>query len=499
MRHFVIPLVIILAASLSHTSAASSPRPPNIVLILSDDVGYGDIGCYGATKVKTPHLDQLAAQGLRFTDAHCTSSTCTPSRYSLMTGQYAWRKKGTGVLPGDAPLAIDVNQPTMPSILRSAGYATASIGKWHLGLGSGSIDWNGDIRPGPNEIGFDYSFIIPATGDRVPCVFIENGRVAGGDPKDPILVSYKQKVGNEPTGRENPELLKVKPSNGHDQTIVNGISRIGWMSGGKFARWTDEQIADVLTDHAVKFIEQNKEKPFFLYFATHDIHVPRAPHARFAGTSQCGVRGDVIQELDWSVGEVIATLDRLKLSDNTLVIFSSDNGPVVDDGYADGAVKDLNGHTPAGPLRGGKYTIWEGGTRVPFIVWWPGRVKAGVSDALVSQIDFPVSFAALAGKTAPAGAAPDSENLLAALLGDSRTGREMLVEHSGGLALRKGNWKYIPGSGPKARRPVEPQLYNLADDVGETKNVLGEHSDLAREMGEILKKVRGTGDATPRP
>jgi len=468
------------------------------VVILSDDVGYGDLGCYGATKVKTPNLDRMAAQGLRFTDAHCTSSTCTPSRYSLMTGQYAFRKAGTGVLPGDAKLCIDVSQVTTPAILRKAGYATGSIGKWHLGLGDGSIDWNADIKPGPNEIGFDYSFIIPATGDRVPCVFVENGRVVGGDPKDPILVSYQHKVGNEPTGRENPDLLKVKPSKGHDQTIVNGISRIGWMSGGKFARWTDEQMADVLTQHAVSFIEKNKDKPFFLYFATHDIHVPRAPHARFAGTSQCGIRGDVIQELDWSVGEVLTTLDKLKLTNNTLVIFSSDNGPVVDDGYADGAVKDLNGHTPAGPLRGGKYTIFEGGTREPFIVSWPGRVKPGISDALLSQIDFPVTFAALAGATVPAGAAPDSVNVLPALLGDAKTARETLVEHSGRLlALRKGSWKLI-ANGPAAKKSALPQLYQLSTDLAEANNIAADHADVVKEMSELLAKEREKGDARTR-
>lgn len=220
---------------------ATAPRPPNIVLILADDVGYGDFSCYGATRVATPNVDRLAARGMRFTDAHSSSATCTPSRYSLMTGEYAWRKKGTNILPGDAALIIEPGRATLPSVLHAAGYATGCVGKWHLGLGRGNIDWNGEIQPGPLEVGFDYSFIIPATGDRVPCVFVENHRVFGLDPQDPIQVSYNEKVGNDPTGRERPDLLAMKLSAGHDGTIVNGISRIGFMSGGKSARWVDTE------------------------------------------------------------------------------------------------------------------------------------------------------------------------------------------------------------------------------------------------------------------
>jgi len=187
---------------------ASAANRPNIVLIIADDLGYGDVSCYGATKVKTPNLDRLAGQGIRFTDAHSTSGTCTPSRYSMLTGEYAWRKKGTGILPGDAALIIDPKRATLPSVLKSAGYNTGAVGKWHLGLGDGKLDWNTEIKPSPNEIGFDYSFIIPATVDRVPCVFVENHRVVGLDAKDPITVSYQYKVGDEPTGKENPDLLR---------------------------------------------------------------------------------------------------------------------------------------------------------------------------------------------------------------------------------------------------------------------------------------------------
>lgn len=488
---------IVLFSMVVSSLAFGALRPPNIVVILADDVGYGDVGCYGATKVKTPNIDKLAAQGLRFTDAHCTSGTCTPSRYSLMTGEYAWRKKGTGILPGDASLIIDPGSPTLPALLRDGGgYATAAIGKWHLGLGRGKIDWNADIEPGPLEVGFGYSFIIPATGDRVPCVFVENHRVVGFDPKDPIAVSYGLKVGDEPTGKEHPELLKMKLSQGHADTIINGISRIGFMAGGKLARWKDEEIADNLTKQATGFIEQNKEKPFFLYFATHDIHVPRVPHPRFVGTSGCGVRGDVIQELDWSVGEVMSTLERLKLDDNTLVIFSSDNGPVVDDGYDDGSVENLNGHMPAGPFRGGKYSNYEGGTRVPFIVRWAGRVKPGVSEALICQVDLLASFAALSKAEVPKGVGGDSLNMLPALLGESKVGRDHVVEQATGpasLAIRKGPWKLVPHTGPLAKKGPTPELYNVADDPGETKDVAEGHPEIVKELSVLLQEVRERG------
>ena len=397
VRRACLAVLLLLEPNLPIRQAEAADRP-NIVLIYADDLGYGDVGCYGATRVRTPNIDRLAREGLRFTDAHAPSSTCTPSRYALLTGEYAWRRKGTGVLPGDAALIIEPGRETLPAMLKRAGYITGVVGKWHLGLGAGSIDWNGAIKPGPLEIGFDSAFIMAATGDRVPCVFISDHNVVGLDPHDPIRVSYGKPIGDEPTGAANPELLKVKPSHGHNQTIVGGISRIGYMTGGKAARWVDKDMANVFTREAVAFIERHAAAPFFLEFATHDIHVPREPHPQFAGTSKCGVRGDVIQELDWSVGQILETLDRLKLTDRTLVLFTSDNGPVVDDGYADGAVRDLDGHRPAGPLRGGKYSLFEGGTREPFLVRCPGRVRPGLSDALVNQVDLLASLASLTGQ-----------------------------------------------------------------------------------------------------
>ena len=399
-RTFLQQLTALTAAAATQKLAPAQPsRKPNIVVILSDDVGYGDLSCYGATHVHTPRIDSLAATGLRFTNAHSDAATCTPSRYALLTGQYAWRRDGIQVLPGDARSLIQPTQPTIASVLKSAGYTTGLVGKWHVGLGNGSIDWNGEIKPGPNEAGFDDAFFFAATADRVPTVYLHDHHVVGLDPKDPITVSYALKVGADPTGKEDPELLKMKLSEGHDGTIVDGISRIGFMTGGNKARWKDEDMAATFTNKAVEFIEQNQHHPFFLFFTPSDIHVPRAPAAQFAGASSCGVRCDVIDQLDWSVGRVLDTLHRLHLDDNTLVLFTSDNGPVVNDGYDDGSDRALDGHHPAGPFRGGKYQVLEGGTRIPFLVRWTNHIAAGVSSALLSQVDLLRTFAALARAT----------------------------------------------------------------------------------------------------
>ena len=483
--------------------ASAAPRQPNVVLIYADDLGYGDVSCYGASRFKTPNIDRLAAAGVRFTNAHSAAAVCTPSRYAMMTGEYAFRKTGTGILPGDAALIVAPGRETMASVLQRNGYRTGVVGKWHLGLGAGDLNWNTDIKPGPLEIGFDYAFIIPATGDRVPCVFVENRRVVGLDPKDPIEVSYAKKVGSEPTGAEHPELLRIHPSRGHDNTIVNGISRIGYMSGGKSARWVDEDIASVLAEKAQRFIEKKSSAPFFLYLATHDIHVPRVPNARFAGKTGMGPRGDAILQLDWTVGQILDTLERSKLAENTLVIFSSDNGPVLDNGYRDDAVEKNGSHLPAGPLRGGKSSNFDGGTRVPFLVRWPGRVKPGVSGALLGQVDLLHSFAAMAGQKLAADAAPDSFNVLPALLGESKTGRDHLIEYAGSLSLIVGDWKFIEprkgaaraqgGGGHELGNLSEPQLYNLADDLGEKVNLAGRFPEKVKELSARLNALRAAG------
>jgi arylsulfatase A-like enzyme len=494
------PQALAFMLTLTGVSPAYGQGSPNVVIIYGDDLGYGDVSAYGANRLKTPNIDGLARDGMRFTDAHSTAATCTPSRYSLLTGDYAFRREGARILPGDAALLIDTGRTTLPRMFQQAGFATGVVGKWHLGLGpEGGPDWNGEVKPGPLDVGFDYSFIMAATGDRVPTVFVENRRVVGLDPADPITVSYQKPVGDWPTGRANPELLRVKPSHGHDMTIVNGISRIGYMTGGKAALWKDEDMADVFTRKAVSFIEQHRAKPFFLYFALHDPHVPRVPHPRFVGATPLGPRGDAIAQADWCVGEIIATLDRLKLANDTLVLFTSDNGPVVDDGYQDQAVEKLGDHKPSGPFRGGKYSIFEAGTRVPFIIRWPGRIKPGTSDALISQVDLLASFAALVGKPLAGAATSDSENMLPALLGTSKQGRTLLVEQAGTLALRQGALKYIaPDKGERINKNTNielgnapsPQLYDLAVDPGELRNLAAERPEKVRELAALLDKIQ---------
>ncbi|PIF05269.1 MAG: arylsulfatase [Draconibacterium sp.] len=495
----LLSLIIVSCGNSKKNKEKATLQKPNVVLIYIDDLGYGDISCYGATEISTPNIDLLAEEGIIFSNGHCSSATCTPSRYSMLTGQYAWRQKGTGIAPGDAALIIDTGRLTLADVFKKAGYTTAVVGKWHLGLGpEGGPNWNGTISPGPQDLGFDYSFLIPATGDRVPCVFVENAHVVGLDPKDSIKVNFKEKIGNEPTGRENPELLKMKPSNGHDFTIINGISRIGWMSGGNAARWVDEEIADVITGKALDFISDNKDNPFFLYYSTHDIHVPRVPHPRFAGKSSMGPRGDAILEVDWAVGEITKKLEDLGLAENTIVIFTSDNGPVVDDGYQDQAVELLGNHKPTGPLRGGKYSAFDGGTRVPFIVYWPGVIPSETSDVPVSQIDFVHSFAKMTGLTLQENDAPDSFDMLDVLLGKSENGREWIVEHSGAFSIIKDNWKYIePNNRPAYNRYTntelgnssKPQLYNLDDDLGEMENIASQNPEKVEELKTFLHKI----------
>jgi arylsulfatase A-like enzyme len=294
----------------------------------------------------------------------------------------------------------------------------------------------------------------------------------------------------------------MAPSHGHDMTIVNGISRIGYMTGGRSALWKDEDMADVFVGRAVAFLEKQREKPFFLFFATHDPHVPRVPHPRFAGKSGMGPRGDAIVQADWCVGEILGALDRLKLTGDTLVIFTSDNGPVIDDGYKDDAVAKLGSHRPSGPFRGGKYSHFEAGTRVPFIVRWPARVKPGVSDALVSQVDFLASFAALTGQKLADADAPDSLDTMAAFVGTSKTGRRELVLQAGGQALRVDRWKYMePSKRAKLNEQVNielgndtvPQLYDLATDPGEKTNVADKYAERVTEMAALLEKLRKQG------
>ena len=503
----------VVAAFLSvaaFAAAAESPAKPNIIVILADDLGPGDMSCAGATKVQTPNIDRLAADGVRFTNGYAPSATCTPSRYALLTGEYAWRQKAKNntILDGDAPLCIEPGRRTLPAMLRDAGYRTGVVGKWHLGLGDGQarVEFNGDVKPGPLEIGFDYCHIIPATVDRVPSVWIENRRVTNLDPADPIAVSYLSNISDEPTGIDRPDLLKQGADKQHSCTIINGISRIGYMKGGTSARFKDDELASTVVAKSVEFIEQHKNTPFFLSVGLFEPHVPRVAEKPFIGTSDCGVRGDVIEQVDWEVGEIMKVLHRLELAANTLVIFSSDNGPILFDGYYDRSVEDLNGHQPTAGLRGWKYLTFEGGCRVPFIAHWPQRIKPRVSGQFFSLVDIYATVAGLIRQELKPNDAPDSLDLSAVLLGTTGTNvRDHTVLHGiGGLALRQGDWKFIPatagaggmGSGANAADArfaaatiPEPLLFNLADDPQETSNVIAHHPEKADELAKQLESL----------
>jgi arylsulfatase A-like enzyme len=473
---------------------------PNVIILYADDLGFGDLGCYGSDRIPTPHLDQLAAQGIRFEQGYATAATCTPSRYSLLTGSYPWRNPRAAILRGDAAQIIPSGSPTMPQMFHDAGYTTGIVGKWHLGLGDGQIDWNStDMQGTPNDVGFDYSYIMAATNDRAPCVYIDNRRVDQLDPNDPLEVTYDRTNAfpEVPTPRSHPELCKIK---GHGGGIVNGIPRLGFMRGGKSAIWDDQTMCDVFLDKSLRFIENNSNGPFFLYHAFHEPHAPRIPAPRFEGATDLGPRGDVIVELDWCVGQIMSKLDELGLAENTIVIFSSDNGPVLFDAYHDNSIELAGDYRPAGPLRGGKYSSYDGGTRVPFILRYPDAVKPGVSDALVCHVDFYASFASMLGQSLEADAAPDSEDVLNALFGRSSKGRdELVVEGSrGNTIMRQGDWAYIPPhegpakhySGIDLGNSDQPQLYDLSCDIGQMENIASQRIDMIEALGDRLQQIR---------
>ena len=487
---------------------------PNVIVIMADDLGYGDLSCYGATSLATPNIDRLSEEGLRFTSGYCSASTCTPTRYSLLTGTYAFRGERTGIAPPNAPAIIKPGTETVASLLKRAGYATAVIGKWHLGLGGeNGPDWNGDLKPGPLEIGFDTCFLLPTTNDRVPQVYVHDHRVPNLDPADPLWVGNEKPSPDHPTGITHRDTLKMDWSHGHNSTIHNGISRIGFYTGGHAARFRDEDLADKWVEKSVEFIEQHKSEPFFLFFSSHDIHVPRIPHERFQGKTSLGFRGDAIIELDWCVGELMKTLDRLKLAENTLVVFCSDNGPVLDDGYKDGAIEKIGNHRAAGPYSGGKYSVYEGGTRTPLITRWKGRIQPGVSDELVCTIDLAASLAALAEQPLPDDACLDSFNVLGALLGENDAkGRDHLVQQdngsSGTYGLRVGQWKLHRYDKKTARNVVVEtqlantkappfQLFNLSDDPAEKTNVIDEHPEVADRLKKQLAAIIEQGRSRP--
>ena len=461
-------------------------KRPNVIVILADDLGIGDTGAYGATVHQTPNMDSLAANGIRFTQGYATSASCTPSRFALMTGVYPIRHPQASILPGNAPLIIKPSQPTLARVFQDAGYATFAVGKWHMGLGDGNQNWNEEIRPGLVDLGFDRSFIMAATNDRTPTVYIEDQRVVGLDPDDPLKVNYQKNFEGEPTGKSNPELLtKMTANQGHADSVVNGIGRIGFQKGSKGAYWIDEDMADRFNEKALDYVRSavSENKPFFLYYALHQPHCPRVPNSRFVGESPCGPRGDVIVEADWQVGEMLNLLRELNIEEDTIVIMTSDNGYVLNDGYNDQA-EELNkksGHTPGGILRGGKYSRYDGGMHVPFILQWKGTVTPGVSDAVVCQIDFLASFAKLTGVEIPQGT--DSLDTLDTLLGRCEEGREELVlEALRKLSFRSGQWYFVPTE-------KGGELFDLSSDPSQKTDVAKENPQRVKAMSERLQEI----------
>ncbi len=478
-------LALIASFSLSHAA-----EKPNIIVIMADDLGWGDVSYNGTAAVKTPNIDKLAAEGIRFNSGYCSASTCTPTRYSMLTGTYAFRAKNTGIAPPNGPAIIRPGTPTFASLVKEAGYSTAVIGKWHLGLGDEKPDWNGDLKPGPLEIGFDHCLLLPTTNDRVPQVFVEDHRVRNLDPADPLWIGDKIPTPDHPTGETHRETLKLDWSHGHNQTIHNGISRIGFYTGGLKARYRDEDLADEWVKQSRKWITSKNEQPFLLFFAAHDIHVPRMPHERFQGKSGLGLRGDSILQFDWCVGELMKCLDELKLAEKTLIILCSDNGPVLDDGYKDEAVEKLGNHNPSGPFRGGKYSVFEGGTRTPFVTRWKGRIQPGVSDQIVCTVDFPASFAALTGVKVPANSCLDSVNVMPALLGEKDAkGRESVLQQDNrgtSFGLREGNWKLIRNA---EKNKVSHQLFDLSKDPSEKTNVAAQFPEERKRLIALLDQI----------
>ncbi|MBQ8502053.1 MAG: sulfatase-like hydrolase/transferase [Bacteroides sp.] len=492
---YFIPLLPLIGCNETQTK---EKEKPNVIVILADDLGFGDVSAYGSTTIHTPNIDKLAQGGVCFMNGYATSATSTPSRYALMTGMYPWKNQDAKILPGDAPLIISEEQYTLPKMMQQNGYTTGAIGKWHLGMGKGNINWNETIKPGAKEIGFDYSCLIAATNDRVPTVYVENGDVVGLDPTDPIEVSYEHNFDGEVTALSHPELLKMQWDDGHNNSIVNGIPRIGYMKGGQKARWKDEDMADYFLGKVKEFVTAHRDSAFFLYYGLHQPHVPRAPHQRFVGKTTMGPRGDAIIEADWCVGELLAHLEKENLLENTLIIFSSDNGPVLNDGYRDYADKKVGTHSPTGGLRGGKYSLFDGGTHVPFFTYWKGTIQPTVSEALVSQIDLLASLGNMIGADIPEGL--DSQNHQEAFLGKNSTARkDIVVEAQGRIAYRSGNWFMIPpyegaernNTGNELGNLGEYGLYNVSQDREQQQNVAGQASiildSLKQELATLVK------------
>jgi len=507
-----ISFCLFLLVSSSKTQAQNSP---NVVFIFVDDLGYGDVGCYGATKVQTPNIDKLATEGRKFTDAHTASAVCTPSRYALMTGEYPVRADIWGPLSTTNKLLIDTDKLTLGKVFQNKGYQTACIGKWHLGFGRESNDWQVPLGPGPNEVGFDYYWGVPQVNSGSPFVYVENKTIVGYNENDPLVYlgrHYKGDLKPSPTPTF-PKEASVKSTN-----LFAGALKAHDI-------YDDEKTGTYLTEKATDWISKNKNNPFFLYFATTNIHHPFTPAPRFKGTSQAGLYGDYIHELDWMVGEIVKSLEENGLTENTMIIFTSDNGAMLNYG---GRVAVEKGHKINGDLLGFKFGVWEGGHRVPFIVKWPGKVPQNtVSNQLISTIDMLSTFATLTGQNKSLNLNDkNSINVLPTFYGKSGVYRDELLlapRKETNLGLRKGKWVYIPakgsggfgGSKPNQHawggpagvnfvggknsdmaygklKPNAPpaQLYNLEEDENQTTNVYNKYPEIVKDMEVSLSKYK---------
>ena len=476
-------IAMIVAADFFGEAFAATVEPvskPNIVVIFADDLGYGDVSCYGATKINTPNIDRLASQGMRFKDAHSAASLCSPSRYGLLTGRAPWRlhRKGNGY-------RLDPGQTTLASFLKGAGYTSAAVGKWHLGY---SKDWNKPPITGPLEVGFDYHFGVPSNHNDSTRAFIEDHDLVGRKPGEEYRIVK---------GRDFPEGL-AKPL-------------------------VEDQVDSTLTAKAVDFIRRNAQKPFFLYFTPCAPHTHVTPAAEFRGSSKAGLFGDHVQELDSHVGEILGTLDELQLAQKTLVIFTSDNGSTPKDfrgtqgvhlNLADDSgdirrkfksakadAKKL-GHVTNGQWRDGKGYAYEGGHRIPFIARWPGRIAAGSkSDCTITMTDLFATAADVAGGDLPSDAAEDSFSLLPVLLGTEETvsGRDAIFILGNGkdssVAVCTGQWKLIVRYGADKDRGNE--LYDLSIDPAEQKNVADEHPEIVNRLAKAFATAESTGATRP--
>ena len=498
---FFLFFLTLIECSKNQKNVSSNIGKPNILIIYLDDLGYGDVSAYNKGNLQTPNIDKLANNGLKFTNGYSSSATCSPSRYALLTGKYPWRNPKAKIITGGS-LIIDTTEVTLPKVLNSNGYYSGIVGKWHLGLGSTKINYNSVISPGPNQVGFNYSYIMADTQDRVPCVYIENGKVVNLDDEDPIEVNFAVNSNfddyNLPTGLNNPELTNMKWHHGHNGSIINGVPRIGYMKGGENALWRDIDMADHFLKKANEFLEENKNNTFFLFYSLQQPHVPRTPHPRFEGLSGMGPRGDVILEADWCIGQIYKTLEKLDLLKNTLIILSSDNGPVLNDGYYDNAVELLGDHDPFGGLRGGKYSLFEAGTKVPFIAYWKNIIQSGVSNEIISQIDLLSSISSIVGDKFRSRDGKDLSNLI---LNNSGNGRkELIIEATTRTAFRSGDWVMIPPyNGVPVNKNVnielgnsnDYKLFNIKNDPSQKNNLIKVNNIQLQKMIKRYKSIIG--------